>query len=164
MRHHKVGDQWTGVNPENYRIRDIVELKVELEEIRPDGSFVPFKGAEDVQLEFLRLDPFHRLYLKQENPSSATYKAQLVIPDTLGIYKFKVLHRRYGYSLIEAETLVSCIQFRHDEYPRFLNVALPYYVNVFVIMGAGFLFIMFFLYSNIEKTVGSSKKGVTSKE
>ena len=145
------------MNPENYRIKDLVTFEVDFEEKRPDGTYAPFR-AEDIQLEFIRLDPFHRLYLKQANPSSATYSAQLVVPDTLGIYKFKVSHRRYGYSLIEAETLVSCIQFRHDEYPRFLNVALTYYVNVFMIMGAGFLFIMFFLYSEIEKGV-QSKKG-----
>lgn len=77
----------------------------------------------------------------------------MVVPDTLGIYKFKVYHRRFGYSLIEAETLVSCIQFRHDEYPRFLNVALPYYTNIFLSMAAGFLFIMFFLYSDISEKV-----------
>lgn len=138
------------MNPENYRIKDLVDFEVNIEERRPDGTFVPFK-AEDVQLEFIRLDPFHRIYLKQEGTSS-NYKGTLVIPDTLGIYKFKVSHRRYGFSLIEEETLVSCIQFRHDEYPRFLNVALPYYLNVFMIMGAGFLFIMFFLYSEVEKS------------
>ena len=122
---------------------------MDFEEKRPDGTWAPFV-ANDIQLEFIRLDPFHRLNLKQKG-TSATYQAQLVVPDTLGIYKFKVLHRRYGFSLIEAETLVSCIQFRHDEYPRFLNVALPYYTNVFLIMAAGFLFIMFFLYSDIAE-------------
>ena len=95
------------MNPENYRIKDIVELNVDFEERRPDGSWVPFV-AEDIQLEFIRLDPFHRLNLKQVG-SSATYQAELVVPDTLGIYKFKVVYRRYGFSLIEAETLVSCI-------------------------------------------------------
>lgn len=41
------------------------------------------------------------------------------------------------------------IQFRHDEYPRFLRVAYPYYFNIFVMMAAGFCFIVFFLYSDI---------------
>lgn len=145
------------MNPENYRIKDIVDFEVDLEERRPDGTLVPF-SASDVQLEFVRLDPFHRLYLQQEGQSS-TYKAELVVPDTLGIYKFKVHHRRYGYSLIDAETLVSCIQFRHDEYPRFLNVAMPYYTNIFLIMAAGFLFIMFFLFSDVSGPVASEKGG-----
>lgn len=131
-------------------------FEVDLEEKRPDGSFVPFK-SDDVQLEFIRLDPYHRLFLKQQG-SSSTYRANLVVPDTLGIYKMRISHRRYGYSLIEAETLVSCIQFRHDEYPRFLNIAFPYYTNVFLMMGAGFLFTVFFLYSDVDKGVVSSKK------
>ena len=143
------------MNPENYRIKDVVELEADFEERRPDGTWAPFV-ASDIQLEFIRLDPFHRLNLKQVG-SSATYHAQLVVPDTLGIYKFKVYHRRFGYSLIEAETLVSCIQFRHDEYPRFLNVALPYYTNIFLSMAAGFIFIMFFLYSDISEKVIAKK-------
>jgi hypothetical protein len=51
------------VNPENYRIKDDVIFEVDLEEKRPDGSLVPFK-SEDVQFEFIRLDPYHRLFLK----------------------------------------------------------------------------------------------------
>jgi len=52
------------VNPENYRIKDDVIFEVDLEEKRPDGSLVPFK-SDDVQLEFIRLDPYHRIFLKQ---------------------------------------------------------------------------------------------------
>lgn len=63
MRHHKRGERWHGVNPENYRIKDEVVFEVDLEEKRPDGSLVPFK-SNDVQLEFIRLDPYHRLFLK----------------------------------------------------------------------------------------------------
>ena len=142
------------MNPENYRIKDLVEFEVNVEDRKADGSFVPF-STNDLQLEFIRLDPFHRVFLKQEG-SSSNYKATIAVPDTLGIYKFKISHRRYGYTLLEEETLVSCIQFRHDEYPRFLNVAMPYYLNVFILMGAGFLFIVFFLYTEVEK---SHKKG-----
>jgi oligosaccharyltransferase complex subunit beta len=85
----------------------VVEFEVDFEEKHPDGTWAPFT-ADDIQLEFIRLDPFIRLNLMQVG-TSATYQAQLVVPDTLGIYKFKVLHRRYGFSMIEAETLVSCI-------------------------------------------------------
>ena len=66
------------------------------------------------------------------------------------MFKFKVTYWRYGYSFIEEENIVSVIQFRHDEYPRFLRVAYPYYYNIFVLMGACFLFVVFFLYSDIS--------------
>ena len=84
------------MNPENYRIKDQLFFEVDLEEGRPDGSFAPF-AATDVQLEFIRLDPYHRLYLKQEG-STSTYTGSLVVPDTLGIYKLKITYRRYGYT------------------------------------------------------------------
>ena len=77
------GEKWTGVNPENYRIKDDIVVEVDIEEKNPDGSFKPFK-ADDIQLEFIRLDPYHRLFLKQQG-DSATYKAHLVVPDTLAV-------------------------------------------------------------------------------
>ncbi len=139
------------MNPENYRIKDEIDFYVDIELKQPDGTFVPYI-ANDIQLEFIRLDPYHRVFLQHEDAKSTAYHAELLIPDTLGIYKFYVTHWRYGYSFIEAETLVSCIQYRHDEYPRFLTVAYPYYINVFLVMGAGFLFIVFFLYSEVERS------------
>ena len=157
-----MGEIHTGVNPENYRIKDIIYFEADLEEVKADGTLAPFK-ATDLQLEFIRLDPFHRLFMKQEK-KTATYYAELAVPDTLGIYKFKVTYRRYGYSLIDEETLVSVIQFRHDQYPRYLFVALPYYTNVFLIMAAGFFFIMFFLYSEIVPSASSEKGKKVNKE
>jgi len=50
------------VNPENYRIKDDIVVELDVEEKNPDGSFRPFK-ADDIQLEFIRLDPYHRLFL-----------------------------------------------------------------------------------------------------
>ena len=144
------------MNPENYRIKDEIVFEVDIHEKRPDGSLTPFK-ASDIQLEFIRLDPYHRVFLKQEG-SSAAYKADLSVPDTLGIYKFKILHKRYGYSYLDEETVVSVIQFRHDEYPRFLNIAMPYYANVFLMMAEGFIFIVFFLYSETGVSAHVSKK------
>ena len=41
------GDRWTGVNPENYRIKDDIVVEVDIEEKRADGSMQPFK-ADDV--------------------------------------------------------------------------------------------------------------------
>eukprot|EP00347_Sterkiella_histriomuscorum_P002855 403366536 len=153
LRHNKKGEAWTGVNPENYRILDELEFNVDIQQKLPDGSLVPFVG-KDIQLEFIKLDPHYRIFLKQQDTQKATYHADLKAPDALGVFKFKVTYWRYGYSFLDEETVVSVIQFRHDEFPRFLRVAYPYYYNIFIMMGAGFLFTVFFLYSD----VGSSKQ------
>jgi len=65
--------------------------------------------ANDIQLEFIKLDPHYRIFLKQQNPSSPTYSAELKAPDALGVFKFKVTYWRYGYSFLEEETIVSVI-------------------------------------------------------
>lgn len=57
------GEKWTGVNPENYRILDELEFNVDIHEQLPDGTLVPFE-AKDIQLEFIKLDPHYRIYLK----------------------------------------------------------------------------------------------------
>jgi len=72
MRHNKKGEKWEGVNPENYRILDDIEFKVDIHQKLPDGSFVPFHSS-DIQLEFIKLDPHYRIFLKKQNDNSPTY-------------------------------------------------------------------------------------------
>ena len=41
----------------------------------------------DVQMEFVRIDPFVRTTLKNHN---GNFKAEFTIPDVYGVYQFKV--------------------------------------------------------------------------
>ena len=47
VRHNKVGEEWTGVNPENYKRQVDIEYFVDIYTKR-DGEWVPFV-ADDVQ-------------------------------------------------------------------------------------------------------------------
>ncbi len=134
------------MNPENYRVTDDIEFSVEVHEKAPNGSWKPFI-ANDIQLEFVMLDPLYIITLSHQNQSSAVYSAQYKVPDRLGVYKFMITYWRYGYTYLEDQLEVSIIQFRHDEFPRFIPVAYPYYVTVFAMMGAFFVFLALFLYS-----------------
>ena len=60
VRHHLAKD---GGKPQAYTVTDEVEYLVNIEELI-NGKWVPFK-AEDVQLEFVRIDPFVRTFLKR---------------------------------------------------------------------------------------------------
>ncbi len=64
-----------------------------------------------------------------------------------------ITHWRYGYTFINEAIEVSIIPFRHDEFPRFLNVAYPYYFTAFATMIATFIFLAFFLYSDFPSQV-----------
>ena len=120
---------------------------MDIEELGPNGQWRPFK-SEEIQLQFIMLDPYYLINLKQEGPNSPTYFAEFRTPDRLGVYKFDVKHWRFGYSFIDQVIEVSNIPFRHDEFARFIPVAFPYYITVFATMAAGFLFIIFFVYSD----------------
>ena len=60
VRHHLVKDKTT---PLAYTVTDEVEYLVTIEEL-VNGEWVPFDQG-DVQLEFVRIDPFVRTFLKR---------------------------------------------------------------------------------------------------
>lgn len=95
-----------------------------------DGEWVPFK-ANDVQLEVIMLDPYIRTTLKQVSGdvTSGRFESHLRLPDVYGVFTFKVNYKRAGYTYLKAEDRVSIRPFRHNEYPRFLTAALPYYTS-----------------------------------
>ena len=53
-----------------------------------NGAWVPFK-ATDMQLEFVRIDPFVRATL--EVSKGGKMGTKFLIPDTYGVYQFKVI-------------------------------------------------------------------------
>jgi oligosaccharyltransferase complex subunit beta len=63
---------------------------------------MPFNGT-DVQLEFVRIDPFVRTTLKNKN---GQLEAQFLVPDTYGIYKFIIDYNRIGYTHLYSDTQV----------------------------------------------------------
>ena len=66
------------------------------------------------------------------------------------MFKIKISYWRHGYSFIDYETTITITQIRHDEFPRFISVAFPYYTNVFGIMGANMFFVFAFLFTKFE--------------
>jgi len=134
-----------------------VHFEADLVEQNRDGTWRPFK-AKDVQLQFIMLDPYYTVPLSQQG-ETPVYAVDFHVPDRLGIFKFQVAYSRYGYTYINEETKVSVIQYQHDEFPRFIPKAYPYYFSVFSTMAAFFLFIMVFLYSKWD---GPAKKSQQS--
>lgn len=108
------------------------------------------------------LDPLYIKTLDHKDKTTSTYSTKYKVPDRLGVYKFQITYWRYGYTFLNEETEVSIIPFRHDEFPRFLNIAYPYYFTTLTTMAATFIFIAFFLYSDfptsVAKAVSSSNK------
>lgn len=118
-----------------YRVEDEVEFELEVAEVE-GGVSKPYR-ADDVQLSFVMLDPYVRqpLVPSTDGPLRLRFK----VPDVYGVFKYVVDYRRAGYSYIDLQHVVPVRSRRHDEYPRFLPAAYPYYAAALSTMAAFWL-------------------------
>ncbi|KAH8915401.1 Dolichyl-diphosphooligosaccharide-protein glycosyltransferase 48kDa subunit [Atractiella rhizophila] len=133
--HFKKGAE-NELNPSIYRIKDTITYVLAVEELTPKG-WVPFQPL-DMQLEFRMLDPHLRIPL---HPSSnGTLSATFAAPDRHGVFTFLVDYRRWGLSDVHDDKKVSVTPLRHNEYPRWIKGAFPWYVGAVSTMGAFLVF------------------------
>lgn len=141
VRHHRVGES----SPRPfYTIKEDIEYLVDVEEWNGQ-KWVPYAG-QDIQLEFVMLDPYVRTFLKREG-TSATFKASFKIPDVYGIFTFRLSYTRLGYTTLSEIERVTVRPLRHDQYERFIVSAYPYYASSFSMLLGIFVFSFFFLYT-----------------
>ncbi|KAI8331440.1 Dolichyl-diphosphooligosaccharide--protein glycosyltransferase subunit WBP1 [Choanephora cucurbitarum] len=110
--------------PAWYRVKDEMVYYADIMEYK-DDQWIPYE-ANDVQLEIIMLDPYIRTTLKNHH---GRFEAQLRLPDVYGVFTLKINYKRAGLSYLTAEDQVSIRPFRHNEYPRFLTAAYPYYAS-----------------------------------
>jgi len=144
VQHHLVGQKTMG--PQAYTVMDNVEYMIEIEELK-NGVWGPFAG-QDVQLEFVRIDPFVRTAL---NPTNGKFSVQYKLPDVYGVFKFLVDYNRIGYTHLHSSTQVSVRPLEHTQYERFIPSAYPYYASAFSMMaGVWILSVVFLHYKEPE--------------
>jgi len=144
VRHHKP-DETTA--PYMYRIKDDVTYEVDIHEMK-DGVWVPYR-AEDVQLEYVMLDPYIRTFLSppaESDSDNATFSTTIKTPDQYGIFKFRLDYLRQGYTKVFIETLAPLRNFKHSDYERFLWCASPYYGGSMSVLLGLLVFSSLFLY------------------
>jgi oligosaccharyltransferase complex subunit beta len=126
-----------------YRVKDNVTFSLvveEFDELAP-GGWRPFV-ASDMQVEFVMMDAYIRKTLHSD--SSGRHEASFQIPDVYGVFKFRVLYRRPGLSVLHTETTVSVRPFKHDEFDRFIPAAYPYYLSALSALAAFTIFCLVF--------------------
>lgn len=139
IRHRIVGGE---EQPSLYRIKDVVEVAVDILECN-GSKCSPYDGT-DVQMELVMLDPYIRKTLT--NLGNGTFTAHVKVPDAYGVFKWVLDYKRPGLSWVYQTETVPIRPFRHNEYPRFLSQAFPYYSSVmamtlgFVCTGAFFMY------------------------
>uniref|UniRef100_F6PZY0 Dolichyl-diphosphooligosaccharide--protein glycosyltransferase 48 kDa subunit n=1 Tax=Xenopus tropicalis TaxID=8364 RepID=F6PZY0_XENTR len=141
VSHHRVGESSP---PSAYTVTDLVEYSIVIEQLS-NGKWVPFDG-DDIQLEFVRIDPFVRTFLKK-NVKQVGSKLYLLI----GCYGF---HNPLGvyhgdtacFTLFSPPLQVSVRPLQHTQYERFIPSAYPYYASAFSVMFGLFIFSIVFLH------------------
>jgi oligosaccharyltransferase complex subunit beta len=157
--HRKVDDGKDGKQLEVYRIKDEIIYEIQIEEFKMDGKWVPFElpSKEDaLQLEIVMLDPYIRTNLDRKK--AGEFAKQIKLPDVYGVFTFKMVYHRHGYSFLTEKSTVSIVPFRHNEYPRFLVAAYPYYASAFSMIVSFYIFTIVYLY------VQESPKATTDKK
>jgi len=142
VNHHLIGEKAPPAAG-TYTINDHVVYTIGIEELK-DGKWVAF-GAQDVQMEFVRIDPFVRMTLTNDQ-KNGKFVGKFQIPDVYGVYQFKVDYMRTGMTRLYSTTQYSVRPLRHDQYERFIPSAYPYYASSFSMMAGVFLFSIVFLH------------------
>ncbi|CAF0983834.1 unnamed protein product [Adineta steineri] len=127
--------------PRFYTVKEDIVFNVQFDEL-VYGKWMPFNGT-DVQLEFVRIDPFVRTTLKNKG---GQLEAQFRAPDTYGVFKFVIDYNRVGYTHLYSATQVSVHPLLHTQYERFIASAYPYYISSFSMMAGAFLLSFIVLY------------------
>ncbi|CAL8105942.1 unnamed protein product [Calicophoron daubneyi] len=135
------------ITPSQYTIMDRVFYSIKVETKDESGAWVPF-NADDLQLEFVRIDPFIRRTLK---PNNGNYSTVLKLPDVYGVFKFIVDYHRVGYTHLESVSMVPVRPFKHTQYERFIEAAYPYYFSAISMVVGVTLFSFVFLYYKDDK-------------
>ncbi|XP_065842539.1 dolichyl-diphosphooligosaccharide--protein glycosyltransferase 48 kDa subunit-like [Oscarella lobularis] len=147
VKHHIQGEPDA---PEAYTVSQDVEYSIKIEEL-VKGKWVPFR-ASDVQMEFVRIDPFVRLTLN--STKNGIFRARFTLPDVYGVFQFKVDYKRIGYSNLHSATQVSVRPLTHTQYERFIFSAYPYYVGAFSMLFGLFVFSMVYLHHRDNPSEG----------
>ncbi|EFJ53013.1 hypothetical protein VOLCADRAFT_72245 [Volvox carteri f. nagariensis] len=140
LRHHLLGSD---EQPWGYRVNDDVEFLVDVVEVE-GGVSKPYV-ADDIQLEFIMLNPYIRQPLQHDG--KGTFSLRFKVPDVYGVFKYFVDYSHRGYSYIKLTHQVPVRPFKHNEYERFLTCAYPYYASAISVMLAFFGLGFFFLYN-----------------
>eukprot|EP00092_Neocalanus_flemingeri_P036497 GFUD01039740.1.p1 GENE.GFUD01039740.1~~GFUD01039740.1.p1 ORF type:complete len:433 (-),score=127.73 GFUD01039740.1:260-1558(-) len=145
ISHHREGEENT---PNFYTIKEQAVYTIVVKEL-VNGEWVAFDGT-DMQMEFVRIDPFVRVTMENKG-GKGEMVANFKVPDTYGVYQFKVNYHRVGLTRLYTTNQISVIPLRHDQYERFISSAYPYYASAFSMMAGVCVFSLVFLHYKEEE-------------
>ncbi|KAJ1928661.1 oligosaccharyl transferase glycoprotein complex, beta subunit [Tieghemiomyces parasiticus] len=157
VTYHKAGEPVPENNPTSFRVSDDIVYTAELSEYY-DDKWHPFRN-DGVQFEAVMIDPYLRktLPLEHTTATTAVYSAAFKLPDVYGVFTFKLDFLRTGLTRVQQLDIVSILPFKHNDYPRYLTAAFPYYASAASLMVSFLAFCAIWLYN--RPPVAKSKTG-----
>lgn len=147
-----------------YKVKDFSHFEINLSEYQTStNSWIPFVAKDAVQLEFIMLDPYHRINLEHLDllPNESVYGTTFQIPDQHGMFTFSVEYKRPGLSYVSEQEVVPVRHLANDEYPRSWEIpnSKVYIAGYGVVVASWLLFVIFFVLSQ-GKNIESIKKNI----
>lgn len=142
--HSSIDD--SGELANEYRVKDTIKFAIDVQVWDgPNGIWTAYV-ADDIQVEFVMLNPWVRQRLQYSGSPNGTYSAVIPVPDQIGVYKFNIQYFRPGVSPIVVSKVVPVRPYLHNEYERFIGMASPYYAASFSMLIGVFLMGLVVLY------------------
>lgn len=128
-----------GEGREEVRVKDVVRLEVDVKVWDGEEGIWKALVVDDMQVEFVMLNPWVRKRLRCLGNENGTYAAEIQVPDQIGVYKFRIEYWRAGIGGVVVQEVVPVRPYLHNEYERFIGMATPYYAGAFSMLIGVFL-------------------------
>lgn len=147
-----------------YHVKEQIGYSIAISEWNGE-AWVPYI-ADDIQLEFVMLDPYYRLTFDKPvelTETAAVYSVEFKVPDQHGIFTFKTDYERPGLSFLHDHKTVTVRHTANNEWPRSWEITNSWvYLSSFVVVVISWiLFVIFYLYTSkggAEATALKEKK------
>ena len=124
-----------------YRVKDLINVRVCLVDASTNFRFVP-ENVSDFQFELKMMNIQLRKSFDFVDSDGCLNSKNIQLPGKPAIYTLQINHNRPGWSQLSHSERLLVRPYRHDEFPRFLKVATPYYVSWLGLLVASYLILL----------------------
>lgn len=124
-----------------YRVKDRVNIRMCLVDASSNERFIP-ENASDFQFELKMMNIQLRKSFDSIDSDGCLNAKNVQLPGKPAIYTLQINHNRPGWSQLNHNERLLVRPYRHDEFPRFLKVAVPYYASWLGLLVASYLILL----------------------
>lgn len=132
-----------------YRVNDCIDFNLCLIDGSNDKPFDPV-DPKDFQLDLKMMNIQLRKSFESFVDGCLTVN-DIQLPSKPAVYTLRIIHNRPGLSQLNWEEKLLVRPYRHDEFPRFLPVAFPYYASWIGILVASYFILLPNLFKPLKK-------------